>query len=250
MRVLKHHQQRLLFRQTLHLVEERRERLAALLRRRGVERGIAGSRRDRQHRGDHRRDLAQTVGREPEHFLQLVELGFGWFLRRDARRPLELLDEGIERAVAMIGRALIAQPYVLRLRDLLREPRRKSRLADAGLASDQHDLALAAPGPALARDEIGALGFTPNKAGEPRGMRSLEATFALGHPERGESLDRLGEALDRVAAQTLQPEPVADQAPRRSRQHDAARLGEALQPGGEIWRVADDRLFLRRTPSD
>jgi hypothetical protein len=41
-------------------------------------------------------------------------------------------------------------------------------------------------------------------------MRSLEATFALRHPERGESLDRLGEAFHRVAAQILQPEPIAD----------------------------------------
>ena len=250
MRVLEQHQHRLLLRQALHLVEQRRKRLAALLRGREVERRIAGSGRDRQHRGDQRRDLVHAVGRKAEHFLELFELRLGRLLRRDARRALELLHEGIERAVAMIGRALVAQPHVRRLRDLLGEPGRKPRLADARLARDQHDLALAAPGAALARDEIGALGLAPDEAGEPGGMRRLEAALARRHAERRESLDRLGEALDRVPAQLLQPEPVADQAPGRRRDNDAARLGEALQPRGEIGRVADDRLLLRRPLPD
>ena len=76
-------------------------------------------------------------------------------------------------------------------------------------------------------------------------MRRVETTLALGHAERRESLDRRGEALDHVPAQILQPEPVAEQPPRRRRHDDAARLGQVLQPLGEIGRVADDSLLLR-----
>ena len=102
------------------------------------------------------------------------------------------------------------------------------------------------PGAALARDAIGALGLASDEAGEPRGMRRLEAALARRHAERRKSLDRLGEALDRMPAQLLQPEPVADQPPRRRRDNDAVRFGKPLQPRGEIGRVADDRLLLRR----
>ena len=66
------------------------------------------------------------------------------------------------------------------------------------------------------------------------------------HAERRERLDRFGEALDGVLAHVPQSEAVGDEPPGRRRDHDAARLGEALQPRGEIGRVADDRLLLRR----
>jgi hypothetical protein len=149
-RVLEKHEERLLARESLHLVEQSRKRLAALLRGRETERRIAGSRGNRQHRGNQRRDLAHAVGREAD-LLELVELRLGRLLRRNARGALKLLDERIERAVAMVRRALIAQPRVRRLRDLFGEPRSKPRLAYTGVARDQHDLARAAPGAALAR---------------------------------------------------------------------------------------------------
>src|ERR1700722_17688900 len=76
-------------------------------------------------------------------------------------------------------------------------------------------------------------------------MRRVETTLALGHAERRESLDRRGEALDHVPAQILQPEPVAEQPPSRCRNDDAARLGQVLQPLGEIGRVADYSLLPR-----
>jgi hypothetical protein len=46
-------------------------------------------------------------------------------------------------------------------------------------------------------------------------MRRLEPAFALRHAEGGESLDRLGEALDRIFAEIAQSEAVAYEPPRR-----------------------------------
>ena len=221
-----------------------------MLRGRDGQRGIAFAERNREHRSDQRDDLVHALGREAEHFLQLVELGFGRLLRRDPRRPLELLREGIKRAVAMIGRALVAKPGVSRVRDLLGEPGGQARFADARFARDQYGLALAAPRAALAADQFSALGLTPDEAGQSRRMRRVETALALGHAERRIGLDRLCEALDRVPAQVLQAEPVADQPPRRGAYDDAARISEALQPRGEIGRIADDRLLLRGASSD
>ena len=103
LRVLKHDQQRLLFREALHLVAQRRKGQAALLVGRTAHRGIPGAEWNRQHRCDQWGDLVHAVGRGAERSLQFVELDLGWLLRSDACRALELLGERIERAVAMIG---------------------------------------------------------------------------------------------------------------------------------------------------
>ena len=81
------------------------------------------------------------------------------------------------------------------------------------------------PRPALACEKFGALRLPTDEAGQPRGLRRVETALALGHAERRESLDRLGEALDSVPAQILQPKAVAEQPSRRRRHDDAARLG-------------------------
>ena len=167
LRVLKQDQQRLLFREALHLVAQRRKGQAALLVGRTAHRGIPGAEWNRQHRCDQRGNLVHAVGRGAERPLQFVELDLGWLLRSDARRALELLGERIERAVAMIWRALVAKPPVLRLRDLIREPGAQARFANARFARDQHDLAVTRPRPALPREKLGALGLTTDEADQP-----------------------------------------------------------------------------------
>ncbi len=98
----------------------------------------------------------------------------------------------------------------------------------------------------MPRDEIGALGLAPDEAGEPRRMRRIEPALARQDAERRERLDRPGETFHGVPAQLPQAELVADEAPGRRRDNDAAHFGEALQPRGQIGCVADDRLLLRR----
>ena len=144
-------------------------------------------------------------------------------------------DKGIERAVAMIGRALIAQPGMRLVRDLLGEPGGNARLADARLAGDQDDLALARPGPALPLQQIGALGLAPDEGGESRRMRSLEPALALGDAERRPGLDRLGEPLDRVPAEIAQAKAIADQPARRRGDDDPARAPPSLAAARRDW---------------
>src|SRR5277367_6976199 len=142
----------------------------------------------------------------------------------------------------MIRRALIAQPRVGRLRDLFAQPSREARLANAGLAGNQHDLALAIPGATQALEQIGALGLAADEGGQTRHLRGLETALALSHAQRPPGLDRFGETLDDVFAEVAQAKPIAEQPPRRRPDRDAARLDEALQPRREIGGVADDGL--------
>ena len=88
----------------------------------------------------------------------------------------QLHDKGVQDAVAVIGRALIAQPRVRLVRDLDGELSAEPRLADAGLARKQDDLAGAGPGRAQAVAQQGALRHPADEGGDPA-TRCLEAAF-------------------------------------------------------------------------
>src|SRR5690349_13682552 len=55
---------------------------------------------------------------------------------------------------------------------------------------------------------------------------------------------------NRVSADIAVFEEFADQPSRARSDDDRVRLGQGLQPGGEVRRFADDRLFLRRALAD
>jgi hypothetical protein len=56
--------------------------------------------------------------------------------------------------------------------------------------------------------------------------------------------------LDLDGAEIAVFEEIADQPPRPRGDDDCVRLGQGLQPGGEVGRFANDRLFLRRALAD
>src|SRR5262249_44368276 len=75
-----------------------------------------------------------------EERFQLIEPLLGCVVRLKSRRSLQLGNDRTKHAVGMVGRALVAQPRIPLPVNALGESRRKSRLADAGLPRDQHDL--------------------------------------------------------------------------------------------------------------
>ena len=109
----------------------------------------------------------------------------------------------------MIGRALIAQPRVRLVRDLGGELSAEPRLADAGLARKQDDLAGAGPGLTQALAQHRTLRHPADEVGEPA-ARGLEAALRGGDAFDREGFDRLGKALDRLATEVAQPEQIAD----------------------------------------
>ena len=124
-----------------------------------------------------------------------------------------------------------------------------ARFADAGLARDQHDAAVAALRllPA-AQEQVDLL----VAADERRGGRAQRLEPALGGA-RAQHLPRrhiLGEALERDGAEIAILEQAADQPPCARCNHHGARLGQRLEASGKVGRLADDRLLLGRARAD
>ena len=81
-------------------------------------------------------------------------------------------------------------------------------------------------------------------------MQCLEAALggaAAHHPRRHH---RRAQALELDGTQIRVLEQTAGQPPRARRDHHRPRLGQRLQPRREVRRLADHRLFLRRTLAD
>jgi len=207
--VFEQHQYRLLPRQCFELVEQGRQGQAALLRRAQCERRVALAGRDRQQGSKERCGLRDA--RRRQYGFELLELRLGRVLGSEAGGAPQLHDKGVQDAVAVIGRALIPQPRVRLARDHGGELSGEPRLADAGLAREQDDLAGAGPGRAQAVAQQGALRRPADEVGEPA-PRRLEAALCYSDAFDHEGFDRLGKALRYLAAEVAQPEQVADQA--------------------------------------
>ena len=88
-----------------------------------------------------------------ERLLEFAQLGLRRILPRKLQQPLQMLDDGIERTVLVIGRAAKFDAGGAFGRDLLFERLHQAGFANAGLTTEQHDLSFAAFGlrPALAQ---------------------------------------------------------------------------------------------------
>ena len=82
-------------------------------------------------------------------------------------------------------------------------------------------------------------------------MAGLEAALGRG-PRRRRAKARTGsrEALERLGAQVAEREQAAQEAARGLGDDDLPGSADRLQPGGEVGRLADHRLFLRGALAD
>src|SRR5262245_64466843 len=101
----------------------------------------------------------------------------------------------MERAVNVVGRALVAQPRVRLTGDALSDSRRQSGFADPRFARDEHGLAFALPGEALAFQQKTDLVLAADEMGHTCHANRLKAAlgvrYAFDHPRR----DWLGDTL-------------------------------------------------------
>ncbi len=117
------------------------------------------------------------------------------------------------------------------------------RLADPGLADQQHTLTLAGlgQGPAFEQQRqllVAAL-HRQDRPGAARREAALQGLLAGDHEGR----NRFGQALEHLRLEGLELEQIAQELPCRFADHQLARLGQRLQPGREIGRVADHGLL-------
>ena len=90
------------------LLDQNLEGALLLALRAEVQGAIALIGRDAQQRPDQRRRLVQLLGALSEQRLQLGEPVRGFVMGGEARRPLQLRDDRMERAVGVVGRAEMA----------------------------------------------------------------------------------------------------------------------------------------------
>ena len=134
--------------------------------------------------------------------------------------------------------------------EALRQCRAQARLADAGLAGDQHHLAVAGLGALPAPQQKFDLLVAADQPAQRRAAQRLEPALHRARTQHLPSRHRRGDALDLDGAEIAVLEEIADQPARARGDDDRVRLGQGLQPGGEVRRFADDRLLLRRAFAD
>lgn len=81
-------------------------------------------------------------------------------------------------------------------------------------------------------------------------MEGLEAALGRAGAEGAVGPHRPGEALGLDLAQIGALEQVADEPARRGRDHDAVGLGQGLEPGGQVRRLADHGLLPCRAAAE
>src|SRR6516165_1338762 len=121
------------------------------------------------------------------------------------------------------------------------------RLAEARFPRDQYDLAVPHLGARPAPQQQLNLLVAANEPGQRRSAQGLEPA---GDDTRTQDLPgrhRRGDALDFDGPEIAVLEEVAGQSARTGSDDDRVRLGQDLQTGCEVRRLADDRLLLSRS---
>ena len=244
MRVLEDRQHRPARGQQLELAQQHRHDPLAPLGRGQLQLGIAVAGRDRQQIGEQRRVLG-FLGTMHHHALELGQSAFRAVVAGEARDPLDLGDEGMERRALLVLRAEIAQPD-RRLRfDLVQQHGRQARLADARLARQQHHLPRAALRLAPQIDQ--PLGLVVSAEQRIDAGLALRLEPAVGGARTQDLPDRHRrlEALERDRPEIAIVEKTAGQLARRRVDDHGVWLRQALQPRRQIGRAARDRLLCR-----
>ena len=231
MHVLIEHQHRLLRRKSCELVDQRLQGPSLLHLRGQRQRRIAVAGRDPEQGGEQRHDLVRPLARAGEQRLKLGELHLGRGIAIEPRGPLQQADHRVKRAVGVVGRAVLAERRVRLVAEALAQRLDQARLADPGLTREQHDLAVAVPGPGPALEQDAELVLAPDQGRQVLPMQRLEPALGAAladHPEGGE---RLGKALEPGRTEIGQLEQATKQAPGRLADDHAAGLRESLEPG-------------------
>src|SRR5262245_19953060 len=110
----------------------------------------------------------------------------------------------MERAVGVVGRALITQARMRLAFDVLGDSCRKAGLADPWLARDQHHLPFAFPGKALPFHQEIDLIFATNEIGKARRADRLETALRLGYALDRPRRDGLSNARELLPPEVTQ----------------------------------------------
>src|SRR6185312_8756666 len=199
----------------------------------------AGNRHEVRQERDHVAALAEALG----EVLELAQPLVGRVVVSELGGALQLLEDRIERAVGMEGRAVVVERRQVGRGKLRRHRVGKPRLADTGLADQQHHLVLAGLRLLPAVEQQRDLDVAADQRARRARAQRLEAAVAAALADDAPGVRRRSEAFELMAAEARALEELADELPRALSDHDGARLSQRLQPGGEVGRLADHPLL-------
>ena len=130
-------------RQALDLVDQDLEGALLLALRAERRRRVALAGLEPEQRGDQQHRLAERFGAPSEQGFELVEPGVCPVVAGKPGRALQEADDGIERAVGVVRRAVVAERRVRLAGETLAERAHDPRFADPRLTREQHYLAFA-----------------------------------------------------------------------------------------------------------
>jgi hypothetical protein len=134
--------------------------------------------------------------------------------------------------------------------EALRQCCGEPRFAEARFAGDQHDLAVARLGAGPAAQQELDLLVPANERGQRRSAQCLEPAGDAARPQYLPGLHRCDDALHPDGTEIAALEQIADQPAGAGGDDHRVRLGQGLQPGGEVRGFADNRVLLRRAFAD
>ncbi len=178
----------------------------------------------RQQIGEERHILLRRFG-AGQQGLELLQLGRRHVVACEPGGAAELVDNGIKRAVLMIGRAEIAQAEMRLGVEALLQCRGDVRLAEASLARYQYDLTIPRLGARPAPQEQVDLLVAAHQPGQCRPVQRLEPAGDDARTQYLPSRHRRGDAFHRDGAETAVLEEIADQPARARGDDDRVRLG-------------------------
>jgi hypothetical protein len=244
--VLDHRQDRPLPGQALELVDQDPKGPRLPLLRREVRGRVPNRPVQAKERRQERGRLPRVGHGAGEERLQVIEASLGRVVALEAGGPLELPDHRPKGAVAVVGGGLVAQGGTPVAAGGLAQRLDQARLADPGLAREEHDLALPGPGLPPAAEEQLQLLLAPDERRRRAAVPRLEAALGPAFGDDAEGRDRCREALERLRPERLELEELAHQPAGGGGDHHLVGPGEGLEPGGEVGGLADHGLFPRR----
>ncbi len=248
--VLHHYQQRLACGQREHQPEQ--SLLSALLlplRTHRRERRALG-RWQRQQRGEQRQSLARRQAVFAGKLLELLQPRGGRILDAVTQHLGQQVDDRVEGAVGVVGGAAELQARVRLVGDACRHGLDQAGLTDARIPGDQHHLALTVYHRLPAVQQQAELLVAPDQRREPAIRTGVQPSAHAALGVNPEHMDWLGEALQRVVARILGEEETLHQALAGRADHQAVFVGQPLQAGGQVRRLAQGELLAPLAASD
>lgn len=194
--------------------------------RRLIQRIVAAFRGDREQRCQEGNRVGPFDVGPIRHRLKLRKSDRRWFIRRKFSGVPDLVYRRIEGLIGVMRRALIPHRDMWLRPDLLPQFLRDPRLADAGFAGKQDDLAVALAGrpPAIQQNRhfVGA----PDDVRQRFGLRRFETTDVRFFAQNFPGVERLGEALECSGIERLHLEPRAQKLSRRGAHDDRVGFGQ------------------------